>query len=59
MTPPPVDILIANYNGREALELCIESIAAYTPEPHRVVVHDDGSTNPGDLEYLSRARERG
>jgi len=59
MTMPPVDILIANYNGREALELCIESIAAYTPEPHRVVVHDDGSTNPGDMEYLSRARERG
>jgi len=53
-----VDILIPNLNGREALELCIESIARYTLEPHRVIVYDDGS-GAGDVEYLGRARARG
>lgn len=55
----PVDIVIPNYNGREALELCIESIARYTPEPHRVMVCDDKSTYPGDREYLEAARAAG
>lgn len=50
-----VDILIPNYNGREALELCIESIAAYTSETHRVIVYDDASTNSGEQDYLARA----
>ena len=50
-----VDIVIANYNGREGLELCIESIARYTPEPHRVIIYDDASTNPGDVAYLLKA----
>jgi len=54
-----VDILIPNFNGREALELCIESIAAYTSEPHRVIVYDDVSPNPGELEYLTRAQAQG
>jgi glycosyltransferase involved in cell wall biosynthesis len=50
-----VDILIPNFQGREALELCLESIARHTPEPHRVIVYDDGSTAPEDAEYLRRA----
>jgi glycosyltransferase involved in cell wall biosynthesis len=54
-----VDILIPNYNGREALELCIESIAAYTSEAHRVIVYDDASTNPGERDYLVRAYGNG
>lgn len=56
---PAVDILIPNYNGREALELCIESIARYTPELHRVIVYDDASTNPGDIKYLEKAKGEG
>jgi glycosyltransferase involved in cell wall biosynthesis len=59
MKYPRVDILIPNYNGREALQLCVESIAAYTAEPHRVIVYDDASTNPGDMEYLEAACNRG
>jgi glycosyltransferase involved in cell wall biosynthesis len=54
-----VDVLIPNYNGREALELCIESIAAYTSEAHRVIVYDDASPNEKDREYLAWARGRG
>lgn len=54
-----VDIVIPNYNGREALELCVESIARFTPEPHRVIVCDDGSTYQGDLEYQERAVDNG
>jgi len=54
-----VDILIPNFNGREALELCLESIARYTPEPHRVIVYDDASTAPGELGYLAQARDEG
>lgn len=53
------DIVIPNYNGRIALELCIESIARHTPEPHRVIVYDDASGNPGELEYLLRAQAQG
>lgn len=56
---PDVDILISNYNGREALELTIESVAAHTPEPHHVLVYDDRSDNPGELEYLAHAQECG
>jgi glycosyltransferase involved in cell wall biosynthesis len=55
----PVDILIPNFDGREALELCIESIARLTPEPHRVIVYDDASANPGELIYLTRAQDVG
>lgn len=42
----PIDILIPNYNGREALKLCIESIRRrthYAPG-YRIVILD----NPGD-----------
>lgn len=56
---PIVDILIPNFNGREALELCIESIAAHTSEAHRVIVYDDASPNAKDREYLAWARGRG
>lgn len=56
---PVVDILIPNHNGREALALCIESIARYTPEPHRVIVYDDGSTNPDEVKYLIRSQAAG
>lgn len=54
-----IDIVIPNHNGREALALCLESIAHYTPEPHRVIVYDDGSTAADELQYLARAREKG
>lgn len=56
---PDVDILISNYNGREAVQLCVESIARYTPEPHRVIVYDDHSDNLRELEYLTHAQGRG
>lgn len=54
-----VDILVPNFDGREALELCIESIAAHTSEAHRVIVYDDASPNEKDREYLAWARGRG
>lgn len=54
MKAPSVEILIPNYNGREALELCIESIDRYTPEPHRVFVHDDHSTAKEDHSNICR-----
>lgn len=54
-----VAVIVPNFNGREALQLCVESIAAYTPEPHRVIVYDDASTVAGELDYLTRAHERG
>lgn len=53
-----VEILIPNFNGREALELCVESIAAYTPESHRVIVYDDASDFQ-ENEYLWKAERKG
>lgn len=55
MKDKPVSILIANYDGREALELCVESILARTAssEPFHVVVYDSPASGH-DRAYLER-----
>nr|MDQ3936369.1 glycosyltransferase family 2 protein [Actinomycetota bacterium] len=48
-------VVIPNWNGRDWLPACLDSIAAQTLAPSEVVVVDNGSTD-GSLELL---RERG
>lgn len=44
-------IIIPTYNQKEMLQQCIESIKAYTPEPHEIIVIDNGSDD-GTGAYL-------
>ncbi len=55
-----VDILIPNYNGFKALELCIESIKLFTTyKPYRIIVYDDGSGYSDDINYLKICEQKG
>jgi GT2 family glycosyltransferase len=44
-------IIIPTRNRRDLLEQCIASIRAYTPEPHEIIVIDNGSSD-GTGDYL-------
>ncbi len=60
MTPHPVSVLIANYDGREALELCVESVLERTAsdEPVHIIVYDSPASGH-DRPYLERMAGRG
>lgn len=38
-------IIIPTYNGLDDLRACLESIEAHTPEPHEIIIVDNGSTD--------------
>ena len=42
----PVDIVLPVYNAVEVLRSCLDRLAGNTPEPHRIVLIDDASTDP-------------
>jgi GT2 family glycosyltransferase len=44
-------IVIPTYNGLDLLQKCLESIEAHTPEPHDIIVVDNGSTD-GTADWL-------
>jgi len=44
-------IIILTYNQLEYTKKCLESIAANTPEPHEIIIVDNGSTD-GTVEWL-------
>lgn len=46
-----VSLIILTRNNLEYTKLCLESIRKYTPEPHEIIVVDNGSTD-GTVEYL-------
>ncbi len=53
-TPPPApltSIIILTHNGIEHTEKCLASIETHTPEPHELIIVDNGSTD-GTLDYL-------
>jgi GT2 family glycosyltransferase len=44
--PPAVSVCIANYNGAEVIEECLDSVFAQDCDfPFEVIVHDDASTD--------------
>lgn len=51
MTTPTTSIVILTRNELEYTTQCIEGIARTTPQPHELVLVDNGSTD-GTLEYL-------
>jgi len=48
---PFTSLIILTRNNLEYTRLCLESIRKYTPEPHEIIVGDNGSTD-GTVEYL-------
>jgi GT2 family glycosyltransferase/Flp pilus assembly protein TadD len=48
---PITSIIILTYNQLEYTKKCLESIAANTPEPHEIIIVDNGSTD-GTVEFL-------
>jgi GT2 family glycosyltransferase len=42
---PLVSVIILNYNGREVLETCLDSVFASSYSPFEVIVVDNGSTD--------------
>ena len=54
------DILIANHNSGQTIELCIESICKFTDYPHNIIVYDDAtdSAQYDDLSYLRKAQRK-
>lgn len=51
-------IVIVAHNQLELTKACIASIRASTPEPHELIVVDNGSTD-GTRAYLEREKKRG
>ena len=56
----PCSILIANFNGHEAIELCIESILKKTVYPsYKILVFDSSGKDSQDRTYLTSQQQRG
>jgi GT2 family glycosyltransferase len=54
LTPHPsrlTSIVILTHNGLEHTKQCLASIEVHTPEPHELIIVDNGSTD-GTLDYL-------
>ncbi len=49
------DIVIVNFNTLSVLRECLYSLRAHTPQPHRIVVVDNGSTD-GSSQWLQELR---
>jgi len=51
--PRLTSIIILTLNNLEYTRKCLDSIRKYTPEPHEIIVVDNGSTD-GTVEYLKQ-----
>lgn len=51
MTSSLTSIIILSYNQWDQTELCLKSIEMYTPEPHEIIIVDNGSSD-GTIEHL-------
>jgi len=55
-----VSILIANFNGHEAVELCVESIIKKTVYPdYKILVFDSSKPDSQDRAYLTSQEQKG
>ena len=54
MTPSPrISVVVPNWNGRDLIDLCLESVRAQTVRDLEIIVVDNGSTD-GSAEHLRR-----
>ena len=51
--PNLVSIIILTFNQLEHTKQCLQSIEQYTPQPHELIIVDNGSTD-GTLDYLRK-----
>ena len=51
--PPLVSVVIANWNGRHHLEVCLPALVRQSYPPHEIIVVDNGSTD-GSLAWLAQ-----
>jgi GT2 family glycosyltransferase/glycosyltransferase involved in cell wall biosynthesis len=54
-----VDIVVPIYNAPDDVRRCVESVLSCTPEPHRLVLIDDASTDAGVRDVLRAIELRG
>ena len=54
---PIVSVIIVNYNGRELLRPCLESVFAQSMQDIEVIAVDNGSTD-GSVGYLLKRISR-
>ncbi|MBI3312375.1 MAG: glycosyltransferase family 2 protein [Candidatus Omnitrophica bacterium] len=53
VTPPRCDLVLLTWNRRDLLEPCVDRILRHTTLPSRLLIVDNGSTDPETLTYLS------
>ena len=45
MNPPPLSVVVPNYNHAELLPHCLDALLKQTLQPLEILVVDDGSTD--------------
>jgi GT2 family glycosyltransferase/glycosyltransferase involved in cell wall biosynthesis len=56
--PVAVDVVVPVYNAPADLARCVESVLAHTRHPYRLVLIDDGSTDPAIGAYFAALARR-
>ena len=54
-----IDIVVPIYNAPDDVRRCVESVLSCTPEPHRLILIDDASTDAGVRDVLREIQQRG
>lgn len=54
-----IDVAVPVYGNEPLVRRCLESVFAHTPEPHRLLVIDDASPDPGLRRALEDLDEEG
>jgi len=53
-----VDVVIPVYNAADELARCVDSVLRHTDRPYRLVLIDDGSTDPAIAAYFAEMKRR-
>jgi len=54
-----IDIVVPIFNAPDDVRRCVQSVLSCTPEPHRLVLIDDASTDTGVRDVLREIEQRG
>src|SRR5262249_3980463 len=53
MTTPPTDVIVPVYGAYEHVVRCVEHVRRFTQVPYRLILVDDGNTDPRLLEFFA------